>query len=232
MSKQWRIVALAAWFVATATVTRVDAGDYPIAGITAFTSEDELAANAGEIRSKVDGLIGELAKFGATPADFAKTNACFFGFVKASADGSVVSYQLDVDAAEQAMEARSWPIPIAYKEAARTACVYDAASNAEACTNPDGSGFALVYYDDAHREFGFLRDPKDIPAARANPAALKHSRIIDCAAFAPFLESHVATGTTEMRTDVRPLILAYFLSRVTNDPDFAKAAEAFFAAKP
>jgi hypothetical protein len=35
-----------------------------------------------------------------------------------------------------------------------------------------------------------------------------------------------------MRTDVQPLVLGYFVSRVVNEPGFAKAAEAFFAAKP
>ena len=68
MSEQWRIVAVAA-FVAAATITRVDAGDYPLTGITAFTNERELAGKADEIKAKVDGLIAELAKFGATPAD-------------------------------------------------------------------------------------------------------------------------------------------------------------------
>ena len=160
MSEQWRIVAVAALFVAMATVTPVDAGDYPLAGITAFTSEGELAGKADEIKSKVDGLIGELAKFGATPADFAKTDACFFGFVKASPDGSVVSYQLDVDASEQAMEATSWPVPVAFKEVARTACVYDPAANAETCTNPDGSSFALVYFDEATWSLVFCEIPR------------------------------------------------------------------------
>ena len=44
--------------------------------------------------------------------------------------------------------------------------------------------------------------------------------------------THIADGETEMRTDVRPLMLGYFASRVANEPGFAKATEAFFAAKP
>ena len=172
--------------------------------ITAFTNERELAGKADEIKAKVDGLIAELAKFGATPADYAKSDACFFGFVEASPDGSVVSYQIDVDASESAMEARSWPVPIVFKEVARTACVYDTSANAETCHAADGSSFALVYFDKSHIEFGYLRDPEDIPAARANAAALKHDRIIDCSAFGPFLKSHIAAGQTDTRSDVRP----------------------------
>src|SRR5205814_1800771 len=114
----------------------------------------------------------------------------------------------------------------------RTACVYDAASNSETCTNADGSRFELVYFDKEHSEFGYLEDPKDIRAARANPASLQRSRIIDCTAIAPFLQGHGASGSIETRFDVCPLLLGYFISRVTSEPDFARAAEGYFATKP
>ena len=81
-------------------------------------------------------------------------------------------------------------------------------------------------------EYSFLEDPKDIPTTRANPAMLRHDHIIDCSAFASFLQGHIAPGQMEMRFDVRPLVIGYFVSRVSNDPAFARAAEAAFAAKP
>src|SRR5262249_3496124 len=104
--------------------------------------------------------------------------------------------------------------------------------NSETCMDRSGARFALVYFDNEHREYGFLEDPKDIRTARINPASLEHGRIIDCSASAAFLENHITDGTTEIRVDVRPLVLGYFVSRVTNEPGFAKAAEAFLAAKP
>jgi hypothetical protein len=231
MSAQWRTAAAAGLVGIAAFAGSAEAGDYPLSGITAFVGENEIAGYANDIKSKVDGLIGGLAKFGATPVDFAKPHSCFFGFAKASSDGTIVTYQIDVDATEAAMEAKRWPVPVAYKEVARTTCVHDPAANADTCTDPDGSKFALVYFDQAHMDFGYLRDPKDIAAASANPASLTHDHIIDCSASAQFLESHIAPGQTEMRTDVRALVLGYFVGRVATEPDFAKAIEAFFAAK-
>jgi hypothetical protein len=232
MSAQW-MLAIASGLIGAAAITgSAEAGDYPLTGLTAFVSENEIAGHAADIKSKVDGLVGQLAKFGAVPADFAKPHSCFFGFAKASSDGTIVTYQIDVDATEAALEAKRWPVPVAYKEVARTTCVHDPAANADTCTDPDGSKFALVYFDQAHMDFGYLKDAKDIAAARAQPASLAHDHIIDCSAFAPFLESHITPGDTEMRVDVRALVLGYVIGRIATDADFAKAAEAFFAAKP
>jgi hypothetical protein len=232
MRARFGISAAAGLFFAVAIVAPAAAGDYPLAGLTAFAGENALADDAAAIKSEIDAMTGDLAKSGATAADFAKTDACFFGFVKAGSDGTVVTYQLDVDAAEKAITARQWPVPIAYKEVARTACVYDAATNAEACTDPDGTRFALVYFDRGHMEFGVLDDPGKIAATRANPMLLRHDHVIDCSAFTAFLEGHVAPGKIEIRFDVRPLVIGYFVSRLSNDPAFAKAVEASFAAKP
>jgi hypothetical protein len=231
MRARFGISAAAGLFSAIVIVAPAAAGDYPLAGLTAFASENALADDAAAIKSEVDAMTGDLQKSGATAADFAKTDACFFGFVKAAPDGTVVTYQLDVDAAEKAITARRWPVPIAYKEVARTACLYDAAANAETCTNPDGSRFALIYFDPRHTAFGFLDDPGKIAATRANPMLLPQDRIIDCSAYAAFLEGHVAPGKIEIRFDVRPLVVGYLVSRLSNDPAFAKAAEASFAAK-
>lgn len=232
VTARWKVAAAVGLVAAVAVVAPAEAGDYPLAGITSTASENELADDAAAIKSEVDATVGPLTKFGEAPADFAKPDTCFFGFVKAASDGTVTTYQLDVDAAEKAMNAKRWPGPIAYKEVARTACVYDAAANAETCTGPDGSRFALVYFDAGHMEYSFLEDPKDIPTTRANPAMLRHDHIIDCSAFASFLQGHIAPGQMEMRFDVRPLVIGYFVSRVSNDPAFARAAEAAFAAKP
>ena len=213
-------------------VTPLAAGNYPLAGITALMNKGELDGLGSQVKAQVDDIIGQLAKFGATPAEFTDRDACFFGFVRALSDGTVVTYQLDVDAAEAAMKARTWPVPVAYKEVARAGCAFNAASNSETCSDPNGGRFALVYFDAEHREFAYLQDPRDVPAARANPASLQRSRIIDCSASASFLEGHIMPGTIAMRVEARPLVLGYFLSRVANEPDFAKAAQAFFNARP
>ena len=226
------VSAAAGLFWAVVIVAAAKAGDYPLAGLTAFASENALADDAAAIKSEVDAMTGDLARSGASAADFAKTDACFFGFVKADSDGTLITYQLDVDAAEKAITARQWPVPIAYKEVARTACTFGAATNAETCTDPDGTRFALIYFDPGHMEFGFLDDPGKIAATRANPMLVRHDHIIDCSAFGAFLEGHVAPGKIEIRFDVRPLVVGYFVSRLSNDPAFAKAAEASFAVKP